>query len=526
MSKRYQTNTNETSKLHAANKQLKKELAWRSKAEADLRKWKYIFTHAEIGFVLVNTDGIIMEVNPTYCRINGYNHEEELVGSPLEQVIDPKNLENAIQNINHLYETGHAAFTAMNCKKDGTTFPVFVDGTLIYNETQHVEYAFYIVQDISEKEHIQVKLREMKSMLDTVFNESRVGMAIVDIQGNIVNINPALRSMFGYSEDELKQMTFVDLTHPDDIKKDVDRFEKVIRGEISSYSIEKRYLRKDDVLIWGNLTAAGLPNPETGAIDFLIGIVDDITEKQKNRTLLEHSHHELKQSNAELEKFAYIASHDLQEPLRTISSFLQLLERNYFNHLDDQAIDYIQRIIQAAKRMQLMIDDLLSYSRVTTHPNTRQQIDSDTELDQVLQDMSFMIQSRDAQIVRETVLPSIYADAVQFRRVLLNLITNAIKYGPVDSPPVIRIGASESPSTWEFWIQDNGIGIDARYFERIFEVFQRLHTQAEYGGTGIGLALCKKIIEQHGGTIWVTSEQGLGSTFYFTIANEIPSPQQ
>ena len=224
---------------------------------------------------------------------------------------------------------------------------------------------------------------------------------------------------------------------------------------------------------------------------------------------------ELRRSNAELEQFAYVASHDLQEPLRMVTSYLQLLERRYKANLDQDASDFIAFAVDGAARMQTLIQDLLTYSRVGTRGADFESTDCRAVLDQALQNLEVAIAESDAEISSGP-LPSLSADASQLAQLLQNLIGNAIKFRG-ESPPRVQVEASQRDDDWLFSVQDNGIGIDPQYSDRIFQVFQRLHGIGQYPGTGIGLAVCKKIVERHRGTIWVESQPDAGATFFFTI---------
>jgi signal transduction histidine kinase len=224
---------------------------------------------------------------------------------------------------------------------------------------------------------------------------------------------------------------------------------------------------------------------------------------------------EMERSNKDLQQFAYIASHDLQEPLRMVSSYVKLLKRRYEGRLDADADEFIGFAVDGATRMQHMIQDLLSYSRVNTHGNPPSPTDIGQVLHQVLTNLRLAIDESGAKITHEF-LPEVEADATQLVQLFQNLIANAIKFCG-KHPPRIHISVQKEDQSWVFSIQDNGIGIDLDFADRVFTIFQRLHTREEYPGTGIGLAICKKIVERHGGSIWVKSKVGEGSTFYFTL---------
>lgn len=237
----------------------------------------------------------------------------------------------------------------------------------------------------------------------------------------------------------------------------------------------------------------------------------ELSQKKLNDTL-----EELKRSNTELEQFAYIASHDLQEPLRMVTSYTQLLAKRYKDKLDADANEFINYAVGGSIRMQTLLSNLLTYSRVTRQAKPLEPTQSDKIYDIVLTNLMVALKEKQATITRDA-LPTVMADPVQFTQLLQNLIANAIKFLPKDRTPKVHLSAILKDGEWLFSVKDNGIGIAKEYVDKIFVIFKRLHTQSEYAGTGIGLAVCKKIVERHGGRIWIESEVGVGTTFYFTI---------
>jgi two-component system sensor histidine kinase/response regulator len=300
-------------------------------------------------------------------------------------------------------------------------------------------------------------------------------------------------------------------------------------------AVRHEYPRKPIVVLTGQ------DNIETGIRALQEGAQDYLVKSQLNplilirsiRYAIERNHHEeellkvtenLKRSNSELERFAYVASHDLQEPLRNIISFSQLLVRRYQGRLDDDADEFIGYIVEGGKRMQHLVNDLLEYSRVETRGKPLESTDCREVFETAMRNLYNQIQINHAVITADP-LPVVRADPVQLGMVFQNLIGNAIKFRKDNEQPRIHISAEKIDTAWKVAIRDNGIGIDPAFFDRIFEIFQRLHTREKFPGTGVGLAIVKKIVERHGGEVWVESEPGVGSTFYFTLpaADSIPT---
>jgi signal transduction histidine kinase len=236
---------------------------------------------------------------------------------------------------------------------------------------------------------------------------------------------------------------------------------------------------------------------------------------QERTAALKEANASLAYSNRELEQFAYVASHDLQEPLRAVNSYAQLIARKYQGNLDAKADKYIGYIMEGATRMQQLINDLLEFSRIGTRSKALKLTACEAVLNQVAENLRIAIAEHQAIITHDP-LPTVMGDETQLIQLLQNLIGNAIKFRR-EEPPQVHVSAQQGQREWVFSIHDNGIGMESEYFDRIFTIFQRLHSRAEYPGTGIGLAVCKKIVERHGGRIWVESESGVGTTFYFTI---------
>lgn len=332
---------------------------------------------------------------------------------------------------------------------------------------------------------------------------------LVGLDGSILDANPAALNCYGYSHTEMLALSIRDIRAPQD-QDDIDgqmreavehgvRFEAVHRrSEGTLFPVE----------VW---SAPVKVDVETALLD----VVRDITERKQAEQELRERTDDLLRSNAELEKFAYIASHDLQEPLRMVASYTQLLQRRYQGQLDADADEFIAYAVEGAARMQTLINELLAYSRVGTQGSPFVPTELETVFGDVARALERVIADAGATVTHDP-MPVVACDPTQIGEVFQNLIANAVKFHR-DEPPKVHVSARKADGEWVFSVADNGIGIEPQYFDRIFVIFQRLQSRAEYPGTGMGLAICKRIIERHGGRIWVESEPGVGSTFHFTL---------
>jgi PAS domain S-box-containing protein len=371
--------------------------------------------------------------------------------------------------------------------------------------------AFAASQNAKALKESEAKFRELfNKALDIItLSESRRD----GLFGNFIEVNDAAVNILGYTREEFLTKTPLDLFAPTN-KEEVPEFMAELQ--------KKGYTTFESVTITKN----GKQIPvEVSVHTFKLGekmvslaIARDITERKKSENELKAMVKKLERSNDELQRFAYVASHDLQEPLRTISSFTQLLERRYKKQLDHDADEFMGYIVEASQRMQRMILDLLEYSRVSTKSEEFKLVNSEIVLNRVIDGLKNLIEETNAKITHDP-LPAVMADENQLYRVFQNIIANAIKFRKENETPEIHISApiDKNKNEYIFSFSDNGIGIEPQYFDRIFTIFQRLHTVEEYTGSGIGLSISKKIIECHGGRMWVESEFGKGSIFYFTL---------
>jgi PAS domain S-box-containing protein len=343
------------------------------------------------------------------------------------------------------------------------------------------------------------------------------GVVIVDPSGLIQIVNRQTEVLFGYPRAEL-------LGRPVEVLLP-ERFRGVHLGHRAGYQRDPRTrsmgtdlelfgLRRDgsEFPLEISLSPMTLDDGET----LIISNVRDVTARKAADERLRATAEDLSRSNAELEQFAYVASHDLQEPLRMVASYTQLLARRYQGQLGADADEFIGFAVDGARRMQELINDLLTYSRVGTRALLLEAIDVNRLVDQVVSDLAAAIVESKATITRDA-LPNVWGDPIQVHQLFQNLIANAIKFHRRDEAPQVHVSSLMADGVRTFSVSDNGVGIEPRYLERIFVLFQRLHTRAEYPGTGIGLAICKKIVERHGGEMRVDSVPGSGTTFWFTL---------
>ncbi|MBI4405859.1 MAG: PAS domain S-box protein [Deltaproteobacteria bacterium] len=354
-----------------------------------------------------------------------------------------------------------------------------------------------------------------KNLFDTgrLFEQAPIGIAIADSEFRFVRTNQALCDMLGYTEEELTQKTFRDLTHPDDMAQTLKVFERFQHGE-KPVRYTKRLVRKDGTTLWAQITNS-IATDEHGRFMYAYGMLENITEKKVAEEALERATAHLIRSNKELAQFAYAASHDLQEPIRLVSTYVKLLANRYYNQLDKEANEFIEFAVEGAKRLHALIQGLLEFCRSTDDHSSLILVDSNKTLSSALSNLKIQIEENRAEITHDE-LPVVCFHYIQLVQVFQNLVSNALKFR-AESAPKIHITAGKKDKEWIFSIQDNGIGFDMSHAHRIFVIFQRLHVRHRYPGEGVGLAICQKIVEGHGGRIWVTSEQGKGATFYFSI---------
>ncbi|MDZ7316815.1 MAG: ATP-binding protein [candidate division KSB1 bacterium] len=362
------------------------------------------------------------------------------------------------------------------------------------------------------KHRMAEALRASEKRYRSIFEYSPIGIFQADKKYNIITANPSLVKLFGCkSEEECRSYLkrFEGMWHLDE---DREEFLKAL-AETGSAEGEYRMHTKDGRNIWVLISARY--NAEENAVE---GFMRDVTKRKEAEEQLQRERQELAKSNAELKQFAYAASHDLQEPLRMVVSYVQMLKHKYYHKLDADADQYIDFAVEGAKRMKQLIADLSAYSHISMSRRPFRSVPAREMVDRAMEALRLRIKEAGAKITCGK-LPTVYGDAEQLETLFRHLIDNALKFRR-DEPPRIRISAKQSKEGWLFSIHDNGIGIEEQHSDRIFELFQRLNDRNQYSGSGVGLTICKKIVEHHQGRIWFTSEIGKGTTFFFTLPFE------
>ncbi len=417
----------------------------------------------------------------------------------------PEEYHDMVQRIHkRVFETGKAESYETFGRVSGQWYSTHVGGVLREGETVGLTL---ITRNITDRKQVEESLRhQWERFLAMISNFPEVLYVVDPETYEVLFVNKVLAEALGSDPiGKLCYQAFQGFDAPCDFctNEIILRERKPYTWEYHNPIINRDYLITDQIIRW----------PDGRDVRFEIAI--DITERRRAEEALRERSEALERSNKELEQFAYIASHDLQEPLRMVSSYTQLLERRYKDQLDADAHDFIHFAVDGANRMQRLINDLLAYSRVGTRGKPFEKTYGEVVIDQALDNLRTAIEGSGAVITHDP-LPTVMADEAQLLQLFQNLIGNAIKFRG-DQLPQVHVGVERRGGEWQFSVHDNGIGIDPQYYERIFVIFQRLHSKEEYPGTGIGLAVCKKIVERHGGTIWVESQPGEGSTFYFTI---------
>jgi two-component system sensor kinase FixL len=491
-----------------------------------------IIENAIDGIITIDTSGIIESVNPAAAKIFGYN-PDELIGRNINMLMPEPDHSNHDQYISNYLRTGHAKIIGIGRevigkKKDGTTFPFLLGISEVQLENKKIFTG--IIHDITQIKKAETALRESESRITSIVNTAVDGIITINERGLIEMMNPSSLKMFGYenAEELLGKNISVLMPEPDKSQHDgyMENYHRTGKKKIIGIGREVTGLRKDGTTFPFVLSVSEMLIDGRRVYN---GFVHDITEQKLNEERLRRYASELQRSNLELQDFAYVSSHDLQEPLRKIQAFGDRLKSKETEQLTEQGKDYVDRMLNAASRMQKLINDLLSFSRVTSQAQPFVKVDLNQIAKEVLSDLEITIEKNKVKIYIDP-LPLLEADPTQMRQLFQNLISNAIKFRKEDLNPEIKISseriqkkahmtATPGDEIIELYFEDNGIGFDEKYLDKIFNIFQRLEGQ-RYEGSGIGLAICRKIAIRHGGNITAISQPDKGAKFIVTLATK------
>lgn len=502
-----------------------RDVSTRKRDEERLRRseaqFRTLLDSAPDAALAVDARGFIRLVNGQAEALFGQSRDA-LLGQPIGPMIPDAGLVALLARLRAepgVLRLGHdAPFHVQPIR--GEAIPVEVSLTGI--DLQGEWLALATVRNLSERAQMLAALRESEERLGIALRAANMGIWNLVPGENILTWDAFMGPLFGLplGQAPLGAEAFWDLIHEDD-KARVQ--ETVVTALLcrAEYYDEYRVVWPDGEVRW--VATRGRVHRDANDVPVrMAGACWDITDRKRDETRLRELAEDLGQINADLEQFAYAASHDLQEPLRAVAGCVQILERRYGDTLGEDGREVIGHAVDGARRMQTLIEDLLAYSRVGTRQKRFDAFPLGAALDEALMNLHVAIEETKAEVAHEE-LPDVVADRGQLRQLFQNLVGNAIKFRGPDAPRV-TVDCAREPGAWRIRVRDNGIGIAPEYAERVFQVFQRLHTRREYSGTGIGLAICKRIVERHGGRIWVEAAAGGGTAFYFTIPDRSPSP--
>lgn len=490
----------------------------------------------DYAIILLSKDGIIQNWNKGAHKIKGY-HASEIIGKHFRNFYTTQDQASNLPErlLAEATKNGRASHEGWRVRKEGTLFWGFTVITALHDDTGKLIGFSKITRDlthIKKAEELQQEyiaqleeLRRSEDRYHKMINEVKdYAILLLDLDGNIQDWNQGAEKIKGYTAKEIVGKNFRIFYRPED--RETGLPERLLQEAASTgrASHEGLRVRKDGTTFWGSIVITALHDDDGHVIGYS-KVTRDLTDKKLADDKLRQYANQLEQKNQELEEFAYVASHDLKEPLRKIVAFGDLLHNNYRNSIDEKAGGYIDRMQDAAGRMMSLIEDLLQFSRIGKDEHSLEPTDLNKVLDQVLQNLEPAIQSKGAEI-RKHPLPTIIARPVQMEQLFQNLLSNSLKFNDKESPLIeienTVIRDEEGEPHCEIIVRDNGIGFEDEHRARIFEAFYRLHGRSQYSGSGIGLAICKKIVELHHGTITATSEHGKGATFTIILPCKQP----
>lgn len=496
------------------------DISERRRAEEALRAERTLLRtlvdHLPDAIYAKDTAGRTTLSNPADARLLGCTSEAQVLGKTVYELYPPEVAAFVDADDQKMLHSGQPDLNreVPMVRPDGNRSWQLVSKVPLRDASGRIVGLVGISHDITARKRVAEALRESEERFRSLYENATIGIYRTTPEGRILMANPAVMRMLGFdSFDELAQRNLEQAGYVSACPR--AEFRRQIEATGAVVGLEAAWQRKDGSVIYVR-ESAQIVRDAAGHVMYYDGTCEDITARKQAEDRLQRTLADLARSNADLEQFAYVISHDLQQPLRTIGGFTHLLNEHLAGRLDTDAQEYMGFIVDGARRMQQLISDLLDYARVGSRGATPQPTDAVAALRDALWSLTPDVEEAGAAITYDA-LPMVTADATQLTELFQNLIGNAIKYRGA-APPQIHVGVQPAGDCWQFSVRDNGIGIAPEHFERIFVIFQRLHTPEEYPGTGIGLAVCKRIVARHGGRIWVESAVGQGTTFFFTLS--------
>lgn len=482
---------------------------------ASEQRFRLLAEHASDLVCLMTPDGVYLYASPSHRRILGFE-PEELIGRNVYELFPPHDLVDIERSHSAVLEGRPFTVTYRGQRKDGA--PLWLESTSlpILGEDGEVRQLQVTTRDVTERVEAREALEQLNANLETLVRERTQTLQAVIRGAPIILYSVASDGTFVLSEGQ--GLGKLGLAGGEIVGRNVfelyaespetlEFVRRALAGELATGVV------KVGNLVWEMWVAPRYD--EAGRVCGMIGVSTEVTERVQAEEELRRANANLLRSNEELERFAYVASHDLQQPLRAVTSFTGLLERRLEPYLDDKTRQYMGYVVDGAKRMKALVDDLLAFARLESAPPRLDNVNFAEVARTVLHDLSGDVAACGAVVTSDD-LPLVRGDASQLTQLLQNLLSNALKFRR-DAPVRVHLGVARSGMMWHFTVSDNGIGVRPEHFDRIFEMFERLHTREQYDGNGVGLAICRKIVETHGGRLWLESTPGAGSTFHFIL---------
>ncbi|MDV7186830.1 PAS domain S-box protein [Lutibacter sp. TH_r2] len=469
-----------------------------------------VFVNIIDAYIVMDLDGNVLKLNKAATKMLGYNINKKPLN--LLSLVKKEYLEYTLKAFKELYNKGYYTnFRIVLTTKNGEEKLVQVNSSIIYNNEGKPIAAQGILRDITKEEQDKELIEEQKNQLDIIIDHSPIGIALSNKDDNgLILVNEALCNMLGYSNEELKSKKIMELTHHDEREESSKRLEQLYNGEIDTYTLNKKYLKKNGKNVWARTSVTAVKNSHHKII-YHVTTIEDISKEKKLELQKEELLKNLESQNEQLNEYAHIVSHDLKSPLRSISALLTWTKEDLATKLNEENMINLNLMEDKVEKMDQLISDILNYSSVQNDGINLELIDINQLIENTIE---ILLVPNHIKIINNCYIPSFKADAVRLQQVFQNLISNSINYMDKEQG-LIEIDCIEKGNKHLFSVKDNGPGISKDYHQKIFEVFNSIGNHKN--STGIGLSIVKKVVELHKGKIWVESEPGEGTTFFFSI---------